>query len=266
MVYLPGLPGAGRNKICTGFANYTNTLTMHHREYKKIWPALCEYTYRIPWALVVLIAGLAPPARAEWIVTSGLGAYWEQPAAVNATVNQFLGRPPGSGGGGAGDGGLGGQINANGPLDPRGHTALTLTWRKDVPLRPRLDLVGSVGLEYARTRWFVQDGIDVLRDDLSVDIRHLALTPRLSLRTALPVWRGFRTDLSAGVGADVIWTRTRISSALLDVRRSDRFSESFAFTRLGLGHALFPADRAVVDLEWRDSVDFSLRLGVEHRF
>jgi hypothetical protein len=224
--------------------------------------------------VLVLLGGLGigmVPARADWVVYLGSGTYWVQPAAVTRTVDQFLGRPPGGGGGtpgagGSGIGGTEGSVRANGPLTLRGHYAVALGWRGHVALHPRFDLVGSVRLEHARTRWFVRGGIDILRDDLSARIAHLAVTPTLALRTALPAPPNWRADISAGLGADVVWTRTRISSALLDVRRSDRFSEGFAFTQLGLGHARFPDDRLVLDLEWRDSIDIGVRLGIEHRF
>ena len=245
--------------------NYINTLSMIGPENTKIWTYLRKKLHHMAAFFCALVAG-ASPVQAEWLIRSGTGLYWAQPDAVNAAVDQFLGRPPGGGDGGTTTQGLGAAVDANGPVRLRRHAASALGWRADMALHPRLDLVGSVRLEYAHTRWFVKDGVSVLRDDLTANIRHIGLTPALALRTALPVWRGWQTDLSAGVGADVIWTRTRITSALLDVHRNDRFSESFVFTRVGLGHAMFPADRAVIDLEWRDSIDFSMRLGLEHRF
>lgn len=215
--------------------------------------------------LVALLAG-PPPAQAEWLLRVGSGLYWVQPAAVRGTVDQFLGRPPGGGEDTGGGGGGKGSVDANGPLQLQHHLALALGWRGAHRLRPRLDLVGALRFEYARTRWFVADGIDVLRDDLTADIHHLALTPTLALRRQVPLGRGWRGDVAAGVGADVVWTRTRISSALLDVRRRDRFAQGFAFAQVGLGHERLPAGRGVVDLEWRPHDAFGLRLGLEHRF
>jgi hypothetical protein len=216
---------------------------------------------------LLVLGWLAVPVRAEWSIYAGSGAYWHHGDAVNGAVDQFLGRPPGSGGGGAGHGGsLGDSVSANGPVQVQRHHALALRWHHATAVTPRLDLVGSVRLEYGRTRYFIADGVGVLRDDLTVDLHHLALSPAMALRAALPDLGNWRTDLSLGLGTDMIRARSHLGSALLDVNRTEGFRENFVFLRIDLGHRRRPADRVVLDMQWRDSVDFSLRLGAEHRF
>lgn len=218
---------------------------------------------------LLVLGCLGSPGKAEWSIYAGSGVYWHHGDAVNGAVDQFLGRPPQPGGGavGGGHGGsLGESVSANGPVQVRGHHALALRWHQATALTARLDLVGSVRLEYGRTRYFIADGVGVLRDDLTVDLRHLALSPAVALRTALPDLGNWRSDLSVGLGADVIQARTHLGSALLDVNRADRFRDNFAFVRIGLGHRRRPDDTVVLDMQWRDSVAFSLRLGAEHRF
>lgn len=223
------------------------------------------------WFHMVWIVGLLSTHQlhAEVAISTGSGSYWYQAAAATGAVNQFLGRTDAADGDeGEGDsgGGLRGSVDANGPLGLKHHSAVALTWRHAVPLSARVDLVGGVRLEYGRTRWFIKDGIDILRDDLTVALRHLSISPTVALRTGLPDWGPWQMDATAGIGAQALVARTHITSALLNVRRTEHFDDRFAFVRVGMGHKNHPADRAVLDVQWRNSTNFNLRLGLEHQF
>ncbi|WP_299417635.1 hypothetical protein [uncultured Sulfitobacter sp.] len=215
---------------------------------------------------VLLLLGVLP-ARAEVLLSLGSGAYWYQVAATTAAVDQFLGRPEGSGSGGSDGLGGRGSLDANGPLRLRHHNAVALTWRHGVRLTHRLDLVGDVRLEYGRTRWFIKDGIDILRDDLTARLAHISITPTLGLRTDLYTKGPWHSDITGGIGATRLAARTQITSALLDVRRTDYFSDSFAFVRLELGRGKpATANRALLEAQWRRSTGVNLRLGIAHKF
>ncbi|MEP1766921.1 MAG: hypothetical protein ABJJ53_09845 [Sulfitobacter sp.] len=210
------------------------------------------------------------PSHADLAISIGSGSYWYQATAATGTVNQFLGRSNASddteGNSGSRDGRLRRSVNANGPLRLKHHSAVALTWQHAEALSPQVDLVGALRLEYGRTRWFIKDGIDILRDDLTLKTQHLSLSPTLALRRNLHAWGHWNMDVAGGIGAQALVARTHITSALLNVRRTEHFSDHFAFIRMAVAHVDAPSDRVVLDMQWRKSTALNLRLGVEHRF
>lgn len=217
-------------------------------------------------ACVVLLLGVQP-LNAEVLLTLGSGAYWYQAAATTGAVNQFLGHTDTPDGGTGGDFGGRDSVDTNRPLRLKYHSAVALTWRHGIQLNHRLEMVGDVRLEYGRTRWFVKGGINILRDDLTAKLHHVSLTPTLGLRMDLPPVRHWHSDITGGIGTTRLVARTHITSALLNLRRTDHFTNHFAFVRLGLGPTYNKkSGRALLEAQWRRSTGLNLRLGLEHKF
>jgi hypothetical protein len=259
--------------------NHEITLAMNRSWRKNIWqrPARARHFYRcvhFAGTLMALLVALAcGPIRADTVRTErllsfGTGSYWHHAPGINNAVNQFLGHPLGSGGGnsGGGSGGLGSSISANSPVDLRFHSVVALHWHHATLLRPALALVAGARFEYGRARYFVKDGVGPLLDDITAKLDHVGVSTSLALRHRLRPDRPGQIYIAAGLGAEVLWSRTRVTSALLDVRRTDRFHDSLAFASLEWTPEKAQGSTIALQLEWRDSIGPALRLSLQQQF
>jgi hypothetical protein len=283
MYSVNGFSTAGQQKYkkrsYTAGVNHEITLAMNNPRRKNIWTGpgsagnFNHGTRPFAGVLMALLAALAcgpigaDTVRTDTALSFGTGSYWHHAHGINNAVDQFLGRPAGSGGAnGIGGGGLDGDISANSPVDLRFHSAVALNWRHTTPLRPTLALVAGARLEYGRARYFVKDGVGPLLDDITARLDHVGITASLALRHSLRPGRMGQLHIGAGLGAEVLWSRTHVTSALLDVRRSDRFHDSLAFASLEWAPEQAPGSTVALQLEWRDSIGPALRLGVQQQF
>ena len=220
---------------------------------------------------VFLLALYADTARAD-VVISLVGARdWYHAEAINRTANQFLGRPLD----GTDDDGIDStdssstQIEANSNVELRAYGAVALTWRSHRIVSPHLDVETLVRFEYGNTRYFLKDGIGPFRDDITVHLSHASITPTIALRrevTYPPNAQRFRIHLKAGAGAEALWARTHITSALVNIKRSGRFMDGLLFVGADIALRTTPKTTLAFEVQWRDSIGTAFQLSLQHKF
>lgn len=225
-----------------------------------------------PVALAALAAwGLAAgDARAQtwWEVRVDTGASWHHQGAVDGAVRQFLGVERDAGGGEAGGsaGDPSGRI-----LTPDDDTPYRSTrqWSLSAglftrrPLTPRLDIRAGARLSMGQAEYHLEKGIAPFIDPITVTIDHVALTPEMALSGRLLKRGRWHVSAETGAGVDLLRARTGISSALLDVRRTESFRDLHLFGGVEAG---FGPVSATVRLRHSDRTGLQLSLGQVLRF
>lgn len=247
--------------------NYKTLIGMNPSNTKNLSPLRLG---KVLMALAVPGLDGGGPAQADVLLSLGTGSYWHHSQSVNGAVNQFLGRPQT---GDTGDTGtndsFGDRIDANADVRLRGHASAALTWQTAHPLSERLSVLTRLRFEYGQTSYFLKDGIGPLRDDITLRLAHISVTPSLALRHEISdaFTRG-RIDLSlrAGLGVEMLWAKTRVTSALLNVRRTEGFADGIVFAGIDVALPTAPAAAVSLDVQWRNSIGPALRLGIGYAF
>lgn len=215
------------------------------------------------WLLLLLLCS-AGAARAENYIELRLdtGATWHHQGAVDGTVAQFLGLDRNNSEGGAEDttAGISGEVltyGADTPVRSTGQWGLAVGLFHQETMAPRLKIRAGLRLSLGQAEYFLKNGVAPFIDPITLAIDHVALTPELAFRGDLLQRGRWHLAAEAGAGLDLLRARTRVSSALLDVRRREDFRDLHFFGGLDAGYGA-----AVLNLRLRHSDQSGLHISL----
>jgi hypothetical protein len=122
-------------------------------------------------------------------------------------------------------------------------------------------LVGGVSLSRGASRYFLPDGAGVLVDPITINFD----TTGIEVDAGLAVFTGRRIEsrFDIGIGGSLTDTRTRITSALLNVTNKSTYSAGFIYT--GVQLAVRPANPGQPKLQLNARVKYYPDAGVSVR-
>ncbi len=122
-------------------------------------------------------------------------------------------------------------------------------------------LVGGVSLSRGASRYFLPDGAGVLVDPITINFD----TTGLEIDAGLALFTGRRVEsrFDIGIGGTLTDTRTRITSALLNVTNKNTYSAGFIYT--GVQLALRPTNPGQPELQLNARVKYYPDAGVSIR-
>ncbi|ARE41525.1 hypothetical protein RGUI_3384 [Rhodovulum sp. P5] len=157
-------------------------------------------------------------------------------SALEATALQFLGPfAPGGGSGGGGGAGLGVDDlapDSDTPYDLTKDRLLGIALVAKYPLSNRVSALADVDLSYGQSRYNLPEGIGVFVDPTVIEFNTFALTPEIGVAARLWETGAIRVDGEMALCRQYAKTRTKVSSALLDIKNVSY--PEIGCTRLGL--------------------------------
>jgi len=145
-----------------------------------------------------------------------------------------------------GDGGLISQIpsdvltrkrSSRTPLHRNRVRSIGIAVGQAVPLSHRWEITNSLSLSHAQSTYSLPHGAGILTDPITLAFATTALSAETEAGWAVLPNRRYSPRLTVGGGAVVMFTKTRINSALLAVQHNSRHTDWFA--TLGIQQPLY---------------------------
>ena len=218
--------------------------------------------------------------RPEFSVTYSNDDIYNIPSSLDATATQFFSAAPSRGLTRAGQsasasGGFVIDIDkdtlssgSDTVYTEQASSKLQLRAGLERPLGDHMALVGGVSLSRGASRYFLPDGAGVLVDPITIKFD----TTGIEVDAGLAVFTGRKVEsrFDIGIGGTLTNTRTRITSALLNVTNKNTYSAGFIYT--GIQLAVRPTKPGQPELQLKARVKyypdagFSLRSGIALAF
>lgn len=115
-----------------------------------------------------------------------------------------------------------------------------ITISADRPIASNLSVRLATGGSTSNSRYYFDEGIGALIDPITLRYAENRVSFKLGLKNSRTLLYNLTTDTEIGAIQQFQWSKTRISSALIDVTDSHYASASGLYALLQVGHARFP--------------------------
>lgn len=239
---------------------------------------LKQYGPRIA-TLIVLIGPVSgcsssgAPLRPEFSAAYSKDDIYNIPSSLDATATQFFSAAPSRGlvpaqGSASAGGGLVIDIDkdtlssgSDTIYAEQASSKLQLRAGMERPLGRHVALVGGVSVSRGASRYFLPEGAGVLVDPITIKFD----TTGVEVDAGLALFTGRRIEsrFDIGIGGTLTDTKTRITSALLNVTNRNTYSAGFIYT--GVQLALRPIKPGQPELQLKARVKYYPDAGVSIR-
>lgn len=172
-----------------------------------VWFALAAAALGVPGAPVF--------AQSNWSFSLDRGRHWFHEGALNSLATAFF----------AGDN----VAAAVGRIEPQHNVAVSLRWTDRLAMTDVTSIVSGVQVQFGQAEYFLPEGARPFIDPITTRFQFVVVTPTIGVQGQFELLDFGDVFGQAGFGADYVYSRNRLTSALLNVHSKDTFSTPYLF-------------------------------------